>query len=43
MEQPMEEIARLAVEAAMGGQQVEGKTYLEARLVVRETTAPPPN
>jgi DNA-binding LacI/PurR family transcriptional regulator len=41
VEQPMAEIARLAVEAALGGTQVEGRRVLKARLVVRETTAPP--
>jgi DNA-binding LacI/PurR family transcriptional regulator len=41
VEQPMREIARLAVDAALGGQQVEGRRILEASLVVRETTAPP--
>jgi len=41
MEQPMAEIARMAVEVALGGEQVTGKRLLEARLVVRETTAPP--
>ena len=41
MEQPMTEIARRAVEAALGGTQVEGRQMLQARLVVRETTAPP--
>jgi DNA-binding LacI/PurR family transcriptional regulator len=37
----MKEIARLAVEAALGGTQVEGRRVLEARLVIRESTAPP--
>lgn len=41
IEQPMGEIARLAVEAALGGKQVEGRRALPGRLVVRETTAPP--
>ena len=41
IEQPMEEIARLAVDAALGGKQVEGRQVLQGRLVVRETTAPP--
>ncbi|QDZ10934.1 LacI family DNA-binding transcriptional regulator [Devosia ginsengisoli] len=41
MEQPMKEIARRAVEATLGGVQVEGKQVLQARLVVRETTTPP--
>lgn len=41
MEQPMRDIARRAVEATLGGKQVEGKQVLQARLVVRETTAPP--
>ena len=41
MEQPMGEIARRAVEATLGGKQIEGKQVLQARLVVRETTAPP--
>ena len=41
MEQPMAEIARRAVEAALGGTQVEGRQMLQTRLVVRETTAPP--
>jgi DNA-binding LacI/PurR family transcriptional regulator len=31
----------LAVEAALGGEQVEGRRVLETELVVRETTAPP--
>lgn len=43
IEQPMAEIARLAVEAALGGSQVSGRRMLQARLVVRETTAPPRN
>ena len=41
IEQPMEEIARLAVDAALGGKQVEGRQVLQGRLAVRETTAPP--
>ena len=41
IEQPMAEIARLAVEAALGGTQVTGRRVLEPRLVIRETTAPP--
>jgi DNA-binding LacI/PurR family transcriptional regulator len=41
MEQPMEEIARRAVDAALGGAQVEGRQVLQTRLVVRESTAPP--
>jgi DNA-binding LacI/PurR family transcriptional regulator len=41
MEQPMAEIARRAVEAALGGTQVEGRQMLQTRLVIRETTAPP--
>ncbi|MBJ3783520.1 LacI family DNA-binding transcriptional regulator [Devosia sediminis] len=41
VQQPMAEIARLAVEAALGGEQVEGRRILQAELVVRETTAPP--
>jgi len=41
IEQPMAEIARRAVDAALGGRQVEGRQVLQARLVVRETTAPP--
>ncbi|HEY8574843.1 MAG TPA: LacI family DNA-binding transcriptional regulator [Devosia sp.] len=41
MEQPMAEIAQMAVDAALGGKQMTGKRYLETRLVVRETTAPP--
>ncbi len=41
MEQPLAEIARLAVEAALGGKQMEGRRILEARLVVRDSTAPP--
>jgi DNA-binding LacI/PurR family transcriptional regulator len=41
IEQPMKEIARLAVEAALGGKQVEGRRVLEPRLVIRESTAPP--
>ncbi|WEJ59628.1 LacI family DNA-binding transcriptional regulator [Devosia sp. FJ2-5-3] len=41
VQQPMKDIARLAVEAALGGEQVEGRRILPAALVVRETTAPP--
>ncbi len=41
VEQPIEEIARRAVEAALGGKQVEGRQVLQTRLIVRETTAPP--
>jgi DNA-binding LacI/PurR family transcriptional regulator len=41
IEQPMKEIARLAVEAALGGTQVTGRRVLEPRLVIRESTAPP--
>ncbi len=41
IQQPMAEIARLAVEAALGGSQVEGRRILPANLVIRETTAPP--
>ncbi|WEJ34482.1 LacI family DNA-binding transcriptional regulator [Devosia sp. SD17-2] len=41
VQQPMKAIARLAVEAALGGEQVEGRRVLETELVVRETTAPP--
>ncbi len=41
IEQPMKEIARLAVEAALGGAQVTGRLVLEPRLVIRESTAPP--
>jgi DNA-binding LacI/PurR family transcriptional regulator len=40
IEQPIEEIARRAVEAALGGVQVEGRQVLQARLVVRESTGP---
>ncbi|KQX39983.1 LacI family transcriptional regulator [Devosia sp. Root436] len=43
VEQPMQEIARRAVDAALGGTQVEGRQVLQARLVLRETTAPPPS
>ena len=39
--QPMAEIARRAVDAALGGVQVEGRQLLQAQLVVRESTAPP--
>ncbi len=39
--QPMAEIARRAVDAALGGVQVEGRQVLAPELVVRETTAPP--
>lgn len=39
--QPMAEIARRAVEAALGGKQVEGRQVLQTELVVRESTAPP--
>lgn len=41
MAQPMTEIARLAVEAALDGKQVEGRRILPTELVVRESTAPP--
>nr|WP_314258635.1 LacI family DNA-binding transcriptional regulator [uncultured Devosia sp.] len=41
IQQPIGEIARLAVEAALGGGQFEGRTMLQGALVVRETTAPP--
>lgn len=41
MAQPMTEIARLAVEAALDGVQVEGRRILSTQLVVRESTAPP--
>ena len=41
MAQPMSEIARLAVDAALGGQQVEGRRMLATTLVLRESTAPP--
>jgi DNA-binding LacI/PurR family transcriptional regulator len=41
VEQPIEEIARRAVEAALGGKQVEGRQVLPAQLLVRESTAPP--
>lgn len=41
VEQPMAEIARLAVDAALGGQQIEGRRMIQATLIVRETTAPP--
>lgn len=41
MQQPMAEIARLAVEAALGGKQVEGRRILPAELVLRETTTAP--
>jgi DNA-binding LacI/PurR family transcriptional regulator len=41
VEQPIAEIARLAVEAALGGEQVKGRRILQANLVVRESTAPP--
>ena len=41
MAQPMAEIARRAVDAALGGTQVEGRQVLQTALVVRETTAPP--
>lgn len=41
VQQPMAEIARLAVEAALGGEQVEGRRVLSADLVVRESTAAP--
>lgn len=41
IEQPMKEIARLAVEAALGGEQVTGRRVLQPRLVVRESTQPP--
>ncbi|WP_244445765.1 LacI family DNA-binding transcriptional regulator [Devosia sp. LC5] len=42
MAQPMHEIARLAVDAALGETQVEGRRVLSTELVVRESTAPPP-
>jgi DNA-binding LacI/PurR family transcriptional regulator len=41
MEQPMAQIARMAVDAVFGGKQVSGKQYLDAQLVVRASTAPP--
>lgn len=41
MAQPMHEIARLAVDAALGESQVEGRQVLPTQLVVRESTAPP--
>ncbi|SEQ02388.1 DNA-binding transcriptional regulator, LacI/PurR family [Devosia sp. YR412] len=41
MAQPMAEIARLAVDAALGGKQVEGRRILTTKLMVRESTAPP--
>jgi DNA-binding LacI/PurR family transcriptional regulator len=41
LEQPLAEIAKLAVDAALGGVQVEGRRVLQGRLVVRESTAPP--
>ncbi|MDQ0456705.1 DNA-binding LacI/PurR family transcriptional regulator [Rhizobium paknamense] len=41
IEQPMGEIARLAVEAVLGGRQIEGRHVLRATLILRETTAPP--
>jgi DNA-binding LacI/PurR family transcriptional regulator len=41
IEQPMKEIARRAVDAALGGTQVSGRQVLPARLAVRESTAPP--
>ncbi|QQR39920.1 LacI family DNA-binding transcriptional regulator [Devosia rhizoryzae] len=41
MEQPMAKIARMAVDAAMGGEQIAGKHLLDAVIVVRESTAPP--
>ena len=43
LQQPMVEIATLAVEAALGGVQVEGRRMLQGELVVRESTAPPRN
>lgn len=39
--QPMAEIARRAVAAAMGEEPVEGRLILPGELVVRESTAPP--
>ena len=39
--QPMAEIARRAVDAALGGTQVAGRQVLQGRLVLRESTAPP--
>jgi DNA-binding LacI/PurR family transcriptional regulator len=41
IEQPIEDIARLAVDAALGGKPVELRRVLPGRLVVRETTARP--
>ena len=41
IEQPMAEIARRAVDVALGGRQVEGRQVLQGRLVIRETTAAP--
>ena len=37
----MAEIARRAVDAALGGTQVAGRQVLQGRLVLRESTAPP--
>ena len=39
--QPMAEIARRAVDAALGGKQVDGRQVLQGRLVVRESTSSP--
>lgn len=41
MAQPMHQIAQLAVDAALGGEQVQGRQILSTQLVVRESTAPP--
>ncbi|WEK05396.1 MAG: LacI family DNA-binding transcriptional regulator [Candidatus Devosia phytovorans] len=41
MAQPMTEIARLAVEAALDGTQVSGRRVLDTQLIVRESTAAP--
>jgi len=41
--QPMAEIARRAVAAALGEEPVEGRHILAGELIVRESTAPPRN
>jgi DNA-binding LacI/PurR family transcriptional regulator len=41
VQQPLAEIARLAVEAALGGEQVAGRRILKTELVVRDSTAVP--
>ncbi|WP_375451520.1 LacI family DNA-binding transcriptional regulator [uncultured Devosia sp.] len=39
--QPMDEIARRAVDAILGGTQISGRHVLDGQLAIRQTTAPP--